>query len=299
MELRHLHYFVALAEEASFSRAAERLHLAQPSLSQQIRQLERELGAVLVDRSARPVQLTRAGRRLLEDAHAVLAQLDQTARAVGRAGRGELDQLRVGYPAGGLYDLLLPALRAFRAAHPEAGLLLRPVPPGDQDRVLAGGAVDVVVSRVTRPVADAGLVVRDLRAERLVAVLPAAHPLAGAPQVALADLADEPFVMFPRRTDPVVFDRYLQACLAAGFSPRIDHEAVDAQGLALLVATGSGVALTGDGLALHLPGLVRRPLAPPVEVARIAAVWSREAPPRLLAPFVDLLARHAEGAAQR
>lgn len=293
MEVRHLEYFVAVAEELSFSRAAERVHIAQPSLSQQIRQLERELGTPLVDRSARPIQLTLAGRRLLADAHGILSQIDQTARAVGRAGRGELDQLRVGYTAGGLYDLLLPVLRAFRARHPEAGLLLRQVPAADQVQALRTGSTDVVVGRLTQPVTAADVTVRPLRDERLAAMLPAAHELASRPHVPLARLAGEPFVMFPRRLDPLTFDRYIEACLAAGFSPRVDHEAADAQSLALLVATGLGVALTGDGLALRFPGVTYPRVEPPVTVTRIVALRLTGGTARLLEPFADLLFDHA------
>jgi len=290
VEVRHLEYFVALAEELSFSRAAARVHIAQPSLSQQIRQIERELGTALIDRSARPIQLTLAGRRLLDDAHALLHQLDQTVRAVRRTGRGEREQLRVGYTFGGLYDLLLPVLRAFRAAHPDAGLLLREVPATDQARALRAGRVDVMVTRLTQPVADADLAVLSLRGELLAAVLPADHDLAARRRVPLRGLAGEAFVSFPRRQDPLTFDRYLQACLAAGFSPRVEHEVADAQSLALMVASGQGVALTGEDLSLRFAGVAYRRVDPPTEVATIVAIWLAHRPASLVQQLAELLA---------
>jgi DNA-binding transcriptional LysR family regulator len=283
-----LRYFVAVAEERNISRAAARLHIAQPSLSQQLRELERELDVELVNRAARPLLLTSAGRRLLSDAYAVLDQVDRTVRAMRRAARGETGELRVGFIYGGLYNLLLPLLQRFRNRRPEAGLTFRQLAAADQFRALHGQEADVVLSRLTEPLTVEDIAVLPLRDEFLVAVLADSHPLARHDRVALADLAPEPFVLVPRRFEPLVFDRYLQACSAAGFTPRVDYEVLDAQTQALAVGAGLGVALTGDGLSLRFPGLRYVPVDPPVALTSIAALWHASNGEPLLQVFLEL-----------
>lgn len=246
---------MAVAEELNFRRAAARLHIAQPSLSEQIRELEVSLGAQLFDRSIRPVGLTGAGRRLLEDAHDHLERLDRTGRAVGRASRGEEGEIRIGFIHGGVYELMLSALNEFRRRHPDVGLTLKQLSAGEQIRALRERQVDVVVARVMEPRLEPDLAVRVLREELMLALLPSGHPRAQALSIRVGDLCDEAFVMFPRRLEPLTFDRYVQACVGAGFSPRIDHEVTDAMTQALVVAAGLGVALSGDGLAYRFPGV--------------------------------------------
>lgn len=298
MELRHLRYFVAAAEERNISRAAARLHVAQPSLSQQLRELERQLGVTLLDRGARPLRLTAAGSRLLEDAYRLFEQLDETTRALGRAARGETGQLRVGFVYGGLYTMLLPMLQAFRAARPDAGVSLRQLAAADQVRALQAGTVDVVLSRQTEPITDDDVRVQVLRDELLLVILPDGHPLAAQDRVALADLAAEPFVMVPRRYEPLVFDRYLQACSEAGFVPHIEHEVFDAQTQALTVGCGLAVTLIGDGISLRFPGLRYLPVDPPFALTSIALLHRQGAPEPLLQAFVDLATQLDAAAAQ-
>jgi len=288
MELRHLRYFVAVAEERNVTRAAARLHIAQPSLSQQLRELERELGVELVNRAARPLQLTNAGRRLLTDAYALLDRADGTLRALRRTARGETGELRVGFVYGGLYTLLLPLLQRLRDRRPDVGVALTRLAATDQVRAVRRQEVDVVLSRLTEPVDEADVTVWPLRDEFLVAVLPASHPLAGQDRIALADLAAEPFVLVPRRFEPLVFDRYLEACAAAGFTPHVDHEVHDAQTQALAVGVGLGVALTGDGLSLRFPGLRYVAVDPPFPLTTIAALCHTGNSEPLLIEFLEL-----------
>jgi len=191
MELRQLRYFLVLAEELSFSRAARRLYIAQPSLSQQIRQLETELDTVLFDRSVRPIRLTNAGQVLLGDAYSLVSDAEITAREVKRAGRGEVGRLRIGYSYGGLYDLVLALLRRLRTAWPEANMAIHQLPQREQLPALRTGRVDVVLGRLTEPVTP-DVIVRPLREERLIAILPADHPRAGGATVDLAALSAEP-----------------------------------------------------------------------------------------------------------
>ncbi len=285
MELRHLQYFVVLAEELNFSRAARRLHVAQPSLSQQIRQLEAELETDLFDRSVRPIRLTSAGQLLLGDAHNLVSEVEATAREVRRAGRGEVGRVRIGYSWGGLYDLVLGLLRRLRCAWPEANMVIHQLPERDQVPALLTRRVDVVIGRITEPLTS-DVVIRPLRDERLIAILPMCHPLAGGESVELAALRDEPFVMFPRRLEPVVFDNYLEACRAAGFTIRLEHEVSDAQTQALAIAAGLGVGLSGEHLALRFPELVYLPVEPEVTIAHIAALWVHDRLPVALDPFL-------------
>ncbi len=285
MELRHLQYFLILAEELNFSRAARRLHLAQPSLSQQIRQLEAELDTALFDRTVRPVQLTNAGQLLLGDAHALLNDVEATARQVRRAGRGQVGRLRIGYSYGGLYDLVLSLLRRLRQAWPDANMVIHQLPEREQLPALRSRRVDVVLGRLTEPL-TADVTVHPLRQERLIAILPACHPLAAKENVQLSQIRDETFVMFPRRLEPVVFDNYTQACLQAGFTLRLEHEVSDAQTQALAIAAGLGVALSGDHLALRFPELVYRPVDPAFVIADIAALWVERRLPEVLEPFL-------------
>lgn len=285
MELRHLEYFLVLTEELNFCRAARRLHIAQPSLSQQVRQLENELQTELFDRSVRPIRLTRAGQLLLEDARNLVAKVEATAREVRRAGRGEVGRLRIGYSYGGLYDLVLSLLRRLRLAWPDASMVIHQLPQREQIPALRTGRVDVVLGRLTEP-ATGDLVVHPLRDEMLIAILPACHPLAGGRTVRLCQLSSESFVMFPRRLEPVVFDNYIQACLSAGFTLRVEHEVGDAQTQALAIASGLGVGLSGDHLAMRFPDLVYRPVEPAFAIAKIAAVWAENRLPEALKPFL-------------
>lgn len=285
MELRHLHYFLVLAEDLNFSRAAERLQIAQPSLSQQIRQLERELETELVDRSVRPIRLTNAGQLLLQNAPGIVAEVEETAREVRRAGRGEVGRLRIGYCYGGLYDLILALLRRLRAAWPDTNIVVFQLPEREQIPSLLTHRVDVVLGRVTEPV-PSDVAAMPLRDEKLIAILPTDHPLAGATTVKLPDLGSEPFVMFPRRFEPLVFDNYIQACVKAGFTLRLDHEVSDAQTQALAIAAGLGIGLSGDHLALRFPELVYVPVEPAVTIAKIAAFWRDSPSLQSLRPFL-------------
>lgn len=287
MELRHLQCFLVLAEELSFSRAARRLHIAQPSLSQQMRQLETELATDLFDRSVRPIRLTNAGQLLMESAAGIVTETENTLREVRRAGRGEVGRIRVGYSYGGLYDLVLALLGRLREAWPSTTIAVYQLAEREQVDALHSRRVDVVIGRVTEPITSDDVVIKPLREEKLLAILPECHPCAGGDSVRLADLHAEQFVMFPRRLEPVVFDNYVRACVDAGFTMRLEHEVTDAQTQALIIAAGLGVGLTGDHLALRFPSLVYLPVEPPTTLAEVAALWCEEYLPDSVRPFLD------------
>jgi LysR family transcriptional regulator, benzoate and cis,cis-muconate-responsive activator of ben and cat genes len=286
VELRLLRYFVAIAEEGSFTAAAVRLRVAQPSLSEQIQRLERRLAATLVDRSAHPLRLTPAGEQLLAGAYRVLRAADEAEHAVRLVSAGRAGLLRVGLVRGGLYDLLLPVLRAMRQAAPSAEFPVRELRSGEQLAAVRRGEVDVALYRRTHADGLDGLCTRHIREDEMVAALPAGHPAGRSGRVRLADLAGERFATFPRSTMPLVYDRCLQACRDAGFEPRLLSETEGPLALALAVASGGGVALTGAGTASRYPGVQYLPVDPPLSTAEIAAVWHPGCSSPLLQPFL-------------
>lgn len=243
-----------LAEELSFRRAAERLHLAQPSLSKQIQQLEAEVGVSLLHRTSRRVELTDEGLVFLEHARRTLRGADLAVEAARRTARGELGWLRVGFVDSAAYELLPPILRAFRTNAAEVRLELRELGTSEQLSAL-GDELDV---GLVRELTDLRGVARtSLLREPLLVAVPLGHPLATARQARLAQLAGEPFVMFPRARVPRVYDHLVALCRAAGFSPRTTQEALQYPTMLGLVAAGFGVALVpgcvrnllGDGVA--------------------------------------------------
>ncbi|MDI3388532.1 LysR substrate-binding domain-containing protein [Streptomyces sp. B-S-A8] len=266
MELRQVRYFLALAEECHFGRAAARLHVAQPALSQQIKQLERELGTPLFHRSTRHVELTEAGRELTGYARTLLAEaerarLHMTELATGRAGR-----VSVGFIGTATYDVLPRVARTVRAQLPQIALELHGelLTPQLVDGLLAG-TYDLAVFRSAT--APESVSVTPLRTEKLVAVLPAHHPLAAGHAIPLASLAGEPFVIHPAGPRSAMHDRVLNACRQAGFQPPSLVEVGETATLVVLVAAGHGVALVPESVqSLRLDGVTYVPLAEPETV---------------------------------
>lgn len=261
VELRHLRYFVAVAEECHFGRAAERLHIAQPPLSQQIKQLEAELGVALLRRSTRKVELTPAGERYLERARAILAAADAAAVEAGRIAGGEVGGLAIGFTGSATYELLPTLAQVLRADLPGIELDLRgEMLTPRQVAALADGTLDLGFLRP--PVRDRGIEVRVLRREPLIAVLPEAHPLASRASVPLRDLKDEQFVTYPSHSRSVVHDAVFDACESAGFVPAVELEVAETSTLVVFVAAGVGVALVPASVQhLMITGAVFRPLA--------------------------------------
>lgn len=252
-----------------------------------MRQLEVELATELFDRSVRPIRLTNAGQLLLESASGIVREMENTLREVRRAGRGELGRLRIAYSYGGLYEIVLELLRRLHDAWPATNLAVYQLAEREQVDALRSRRVDVVIGRVTEPIVSSDVIRLPLRDEKLLCILPSCHPLAGQASVQLSALESEPFVMFPRRLEPVVFDNYIQACLQAGFTMRLDHEVTDAQTQALIIAAGLGVGLTGDHLALRFPSLVYLPVEPATTLAEIAALWCEQYLPDVVRPFLS------------
>ncbi len=276
IELRHLRYFVAVAEELHFGRAAERLHMAQPPLSQQIKQLEAELGFMLFHRTKRSVQLSEAGLVFLVETRQLFRQLDQAIEAGRQASRGESGQLVIGFVSSAAYNVLPQLLLAFRAAAPEVRLELHELPTTEQLDWLRAGKIDLGLLRP--PVEDRALCLRTIMREPMVTALPETHRLVDQAQISWSDLASEAFVLFPRPLSPHAYDQIISFCQQAGFSPHIVQEAMQMQTIVSLVAGGIGVSIVPVSLQnMQRTGVVYRPLAEPVPYAEVAVVWRQTA----------------------
>lgn len=271
MELRHLRYFLAVADELHFGRAAERLHISQPPLSQQIRQLEEELGFELFQRTRRRVRLTDAGRVFAEEARALLERLGRATAAARRVARGETGSLDVGFVASATYAILPRLYRRFRERHPDVSLTLSEMSTAEQVEALRAGRIQVGLAR--SPVGDETLAAEPLRDEPLALALPSRHRLAARPSLALASAADEPFVLFPRQPRPGWVDVVQAACRDAGFRPIVAQEVLELSTAVTLVAAGVGVALVPQSAqALRVAGVAYRPLRSPAPTTRLVAL---------------------------
>ena len=269
MELRHLRYFVAVAEECHFGRAAQRLHMAQPPLSQQIKQLEAELGVQLLTRSTRRVDLTPAGAQYLERARSILANVDAARDEAQLIRDGRMGRVTIGFTGSATYELLPGMSRKLRTELPGLELDLRgELLTPSQVAGLVDGTLDIGFLRP--PVQVPEVEVHPLRREPLVVVLPETHAQAGQAGWRLADLAEEPFITYPSQHRSVVHDAVLDACQTAGFTPRAT-EVAETSTLVSFVAAGLGVALVPESVQhLRITGAVYRPLAdtsPTVELA--------------------------------
>ncbi|EJL34182.1 LysR family transcriptional regulator [Novosphingobium sp. AP12] len=249
MELRHLRYFLAVAEELNFRRAAERLGIAQPPLSSQIHDLERELGVSLFRRVPKGAELTEAGAAFLAEVPAAFEQVERAVRMARRGGRGEVGRLRVGFTGSTLFNGIVPhAIREFRRAFPEVELELEERNSIHLLDRLTHQRLDAVF---IRPGEDAptGVTLLPLPSESMMAVVPAEHPLAGKYAIELGELADERFVMFSRVLGPALYDEVIGACREVGFEPQIGQIASQITSIANLVAVGIGVSIVPEHVA--------------------------------------------------
>ncbi|MEW6642624.1 MAG: LysR family transcriptional regulator [Pseudomonadota bacterium] len=297
MELRHLRYFVAVAEEGHITRAAERLGMQQPPLSQQIRALERELDVQLLRRKPRGVELTDAGRALLADAHAILAHVDHAFATTRRTARGEEGRISVGFTSSAPFHPFVPrVIRAFRESYPLVALTLEESGTNELIDNLRNERVDAVFIRT--PVADPqGLVITALLEEAMLVALPDGHPLARSDgALALDALAGETFVVYRRPNGAGFYDAIIAACHAAGFSPRVGQEAPRIVATLNLVAAGLGISVVPASLQrMHLDGVVYRGLtgaAQPTAPLRLAT--RRGDTSAAVRRFVELVGRTAK-----
>jgi DNA-binding transcriptional LysR family regulator len=292
MDLRHLRSFIAVAEELHFGRAAARLHMAQPPLSQQIRALEDDIGARLFARTSRSVRLTPAGAALLAAARALLEQAQAAARTARRIHEGEAGELSVGYMNPVLDAVLCRALAQFRERRPEVHLRLRELPTPVQLEELRARRIDIAFVRLVEGAQDfSGLEHTVLLREPYLLALPQGHPLAALRTVPLAQAGAQPLILFPRAGMPALHDAVLAALRAAGAQPRVSQEVAGKHAAMTLVAAGFGVCLVpASARQWRRAGVALRRVSPGLPLVALAAVWREDDCPasgRLLADLAS------------
>jgi DNA-binding transcriptional LysR family regulator len=287
MELRHLRYFVAVADELHFGRAAEKLHISQPPLSHQIQDLERELGVALFHRTRHFVALTEAGRAFLEEVRRILQDTDHATETARKVGHGEVGRLSVGFGLASASGVMGKILNVFFSRHANVALDLQTLHSRAQIEALANRRIDVAFPIL--PVSHRDITAEAVAAEPLVAALPDAHPLARASRVRLADLRSHPFVRVSPEAAPTFHDLVLAACAEAGFTPSVAHEAGHILTILGLVGAGLGVAILPGSLGgKSAEGVVFRPIvdAPPVQ---IGVAYRRHETSTLLLAFLHVV----------
>ncbi len=297
MELRHLRYFVAVAEALNFTKAAAKLHLAQPSLTRQIHNLEEELGVRLLNRSKSQVALTEEGRSFLGDAQRILALATESILAVQRLSRGETGQLNIAYLPNFDFELLPETLRAFRQAFSHIALNLFDMTPAEQLHALEARKIDLGFVGLPPPATAGGIAWQSIARHRTVVVLPAQHPLARKRQVNLGELETMFFVGMSDKTHPGFRDWLNRTCQQAGFTPRVLQDAELEPALMTFVAEGLGVTLAREHIKkLPHPGVALRPLAPPL-TSDYCIAWNRNNDSRALLQYIQIvkgLSKHAD-----
>ncbi len=295
MELRHLRYFLAVAEQGNFTRAAARVGIAQPPLSQQIRALEEELGTPLFRRTHQGAELTEAGQAFLHDVRRVLADVDAATDAVQRVARGERGRLRVGFTASAAFNPVVPTLiRNFRRAWPEVTLVLLETNTAGLLKQLLEGKTDAAFVRPSRSTPDA-LSLLHFPDEPMKIAVPAAHPLARKTRLPLSALAGEPFILFPRSFGSSLYDEISDACHRAGFTLQISQEAPQMSSIVNLVAAELGVSVVPQAMTqVQLPGVRYLDIEGTAPRARLAlATLPGQAPPVILEHLLELAGRLA------
>lgn len=291
MELRHLRYFVTVADEAHFGRAAKRLHIAQPALSQQIRTLERQLGMPLLDRTTRRVELTEPGRILLSDARRILGQVDDAMQRLHRVAAGESGLLRIGFVSSAAFGMLPRVVQPFRASRPDVALELQEMLTSAQLEALQHGDLDLGIGRDVREAP--GVRVLELLREPLVAALPATHPLTQRRRLAVTDLAMENFIALPQDRVPGLYGVVAALCDAAGFQLKPAITARQFTTMLGLVSAGMGVAVVPAAVrAFHPAGLVYRQLADTGAVTAVDLLIRPASETPALRSFIDLARSH-------
>ena len=288
---RHLWSFLAVAEEGHFGRAAERLGISQPPLTQQIQTLEHSLGMRLFERSRRGAVLTQEGQAILPAVQRFAEQLERLETLVRAAKEGQTRFITVGALTSTFYDVLPRIVEAARAELPEVTASFVEIHTADALPMLQSGAVDIAFSRLTRSVGPFRVV--PLVAETLIVALSTEHPLAARDIIAIEELADEPWVQVRRRLSPPSFDRIIGACVEAGFSPRIAHEVGSEASQVAFVSCGLGIAVLPSSLVrVVIPSVTFRPLAKPIEVVTASLAWNEERITPVARAFVDIALRH-------
>jgi len=289
MELRHLRYFVAVAEALSFTKAAEKLRLAQPSLTRQVRNLEDEIGVQLLDRSNNRVALTEEGRLFLFDSKKLLAMCAESVAAVQRVNRGESHDLKIGYVANIHYGLLPATLGAFRKVHPGVALNLFDMTSAEQFRALDDRKIDLGFVGLRPALSGHALLSECVAHDTMLVALPTEHPLAKRARVKLGDLASQFFIGMSAKTYPGAREWLAETCRAAGFVGRILQEADSETTVMQFVSDGLGAALLPEQVTtLPHDGVVFRPVVPPL-LRESTIAWRADNPSKPLKDYIQIV----------
>lgn len=296
MELRHLRYFDAVADELHFGRAAQRLHISQPPLSIQIKDLERELGVRLLERTRRQVSLTRSGELFLRRARAILSDVESAAEEVRRVERGEVDRISIGYRSSFMLQTFAPILREFGQSFPNVEFKLAETGVGGQYEAVRDHRMDigfVDAPAITYPVDDekdqdhlTGIAVMRLR---MAMAVPTGHPMAKRKQARLAEFASDRFVMPERESVPTVYDLQIGLCQRAAFSPRVVAYAHQLPETLAMVAAGAGVCFATETLIGSWPGMIQFIKLRESAFVTIFAIYRRDNDGKAVQAFVELL----------
>lgn len=292
MELRQLESFLAVADELHFGRAAERIHLSQPALSQQIKRLERELGVELFARTQRSVALTAAGAALLEPAARILGDTADLASIARRAADGTTGSLGLGYVGSALFSVVPPLMQALADEAPGIDVTMIERKTEEQLEAMRTGELDVgVIKQPQQP--PAGFEVVPVFTETIGVALPDRHRFAGKEEIDLAELADDPFVIFPRAAEPDTFDTLMAACTDAGFTARIAQTGTSLQTVLGLVASGIGAAFVVESVMENSrrDGVSHVRLTPPTPQLTTALALPVESRNPAVAVFAEIARR--------
>ena len=276
MELRHVRYFLAIAREGNFTRAAASLGIGQPPLSLQIKSLEQEVGALLFRRVAHGAELTPAGQAFLAVVSGMPDLAERGVRHAQRAARGEIGVLRVGFTASSAFNAVVPGtLRVFRRAYPTVELTLEEANTTRCKAGLDDGTLDIAFLR-PGSLSDRDLHLRLLSEESMMVAIPTGHVMAGDDEIDLTQLAKDPFILFPRSIGPTLYDTIINACRQAGFEPHVDQIAPQISSIVNLVAAELGVSIVPASMSqLHVAGVVFREIKGQTPTTRLALAYRK------------------------
>lgn len=293
MNFRQIKYFITVAQELNFGRAALALNISQPPLTRQIQQLEEEVGAALFDRTPKGVTLTQAGELLLQEALNIQSLVEQATERTQRAGQGKLGRLDVAIFGSGILDVIPKLLLRFRTAYPDVNIVLHTMTKNEQLEALRQHRITIGFNRMLEPIPE--IRIELVKTEPLLVALNEGHLLASMAAIPLLALKEHPMVLFPTGIRPNFVDRVMELCRQEGFVPNVSQEAGDAVTGVALVASGFGLALVPESAtSLRLPGVVYRPLLDaPHAVVDLSCIYRNNDTSPILKAFLEIIRTQA------